>query len=605
MKKLVCIVFGICCSTLLWAQSVEEIKADRGMYLWGEGRGNTLKKADSEALSDLINQITTTIESDFTLLQEEKSESDYKETVKSVIRTYSNATLSNTERIVIENEPDARVFRYMKRSEIDKIFKARKNKILEYLANAETAEENLQIADALRYYYWSQTLLRSHPEGATIRYRDQKGEERLPATWIPLKINTIFSHLNIAISRIIPEGNFQTIELNILYNSQPVRNFDYTYWDGRDWSNIVSAKDGRGIAELPALADAAHLRIKGEYIFDGEATVDAELKDVINKLDVVPFRSCYIEAYKPDASSVPVQQQIVSGSNEQAGTGVVASFFKPAPDSERYLAVIKKVEKAVRERNYEGLKNYFTPEGYAIFNQLIRYGQARIVGTPDYRLVKCEEGIFCRSLPLSFHFENNNRTFVEDVVFDFSKDAKIQGLSFGLSQSALADIVSKKDWSERSRMILIRFLENYKTAYALKRLDYIESIFAEDALIIVGTVLKKQTVTERQVTINRPYIRYTRQTKEQYIKRLRSTFTSNEFINLRFADNVIRKSADKGEIYGVQIRQDYFSSNYGDSGYLFLLVDLNHPDKPIIHVRAWQPEKDPDFGLIDLPSFTF
>lgn len=154
-------------------------------------------------------------------------------------------------------------------------------------------------------------------------------------------------------------------------------------------------------------------------------------------------------------------------------------------------------------------------------------------------------------------------------------------------------------------MILIRFLENYKTAYALKRLDYIESIFAEDALIIVGTVLKKQTVTERQVTINRPYIRFTRQTKEQYIKRLRSTFASNEFINLRFADNVIRKSADKGEIYGVQIRQDYFSSNYGDSGYLFLMVDLNNPDKPIIHVRAWQPEKDPDFGLIDLPSFTF
>ena len=35
------------------------------------------------------------------------------------------------------------------------------------------------------------------------------------------------------------------------------------------------------------------------------------------------------------------------------------------------------------------------------------------------------------------------------------------------------------------------------------------------------------------------------------------------------------------------------------------MVDLNNPDKPIIHVRAWQPEKDPDFGLIDLPSFTF
>ena len=30
----------------------------------------------------------------------------------------------------------------------------------------------------------------------------------------------------------------------------------------------------------------------------------------------------------------------------------------------------------------------------------------------------------------------------------------------------------------------------------------------------------------------------------------------------------------KGEsIYSIQIKQDYYSSNYGDSGYLFLLVD--------------------------------
>ena len=346
MKKIIGIVLGICYSTLVWAQSVEQIKADRSTYLWGEGKGNTLKKADSEALSDLINQITTTIESDFTLLQEEKSESEYKETVKSVIRTYSNATLTNTERIVIENEPDARVFRYMKRSEIDKIFKARKNKILEYLANAETAEEHLQIADALRYYYWSQTLLRSHPEGAAIRYRDKDGEERLAATWIPLKINTLFSHLNITVSRVVPEGNFQTVELTILYNQQPVRNFDYTYWDGRDWSNIVSAKDGRGIAELPALADATHLRVKGEYIFDGEATVDAELKDVINRLDVVPFRSCYIEAYPTQQTSMVGQETVVTGSEEQSQPQAerVASFFKSVSDSERYLPVVKKVE---------------------------------------------------------------------------------------------------------------------------------------------------------------------------------------------------------------------------------------------------------------------
>lgn len=48
-----------------------------------------------------------------------------------------------------------------------------------------------------------------------------------------------------------------------------------------------------------------------------------------------------------------------------------------------------------------------------------------------------------------------------------------------------------KSWEEDSRICLIRFLEDYQTAYALKRLDYIESIFSDDAWIITGTVLKK------------------------------------------------------------------------------------------------------------------
>jgi hypothetical protein len=52
-----------------------------------------------------------------------------------------------------------------------------------------------------------------------------------------------------------------------------------------------------------------------------------------------------------------------------------------------------------------------------------------------------------------------------------------------------------------------------------------------------------------------------------------------------------------GETYGIQIAQDYYSSSYGDKGYLFLEVDINNPKQPIIKVRTWQPEKDPNFGL--------
>ena len=57
--------------------------------------------------------------------------------------------------------------------------------------------------------------------------------------------------------------------LNISYDGKPVSSFDYTYFDGMDWSNIYSAKDGLGVIELlPGMA-ADNLQIRCEYEFAG------------------------------------------------------------------------------------------------------------------------------------------------------------------------------------------------------------------------------------------------------------------------------------------------------------------------------------------------
>ena len=187
-------------------------------------------------------------------------------------------------------------------------------------------------------------------------------------------------------------------------------------------------------------------------------------------------------------------------------------------------------------------------------------------------------------------------------MFTLNKEGKIDCLSFGLNKPAVDDIMNQTSWNDTVRNVLINFLESYKTAYALKRYDYINSIFSDDALIITGSVLKHTASNEGQA-MSKQAVKYTRQTKSEYMKKLQHIFRSSEFINLRFADNQVRKSGVGGEIYGIQIKQDYFSSSYGDTGYLFLMVDLNNPKEPVIHVRTWQPEKDPDFGLIDLSHF--
>ena len=112
----------------------------------------------------------------------------------------------------------------------------------------------------------------------------------------------------------------------------------------------------------------------------------------------------------------------------------------------------------------------------------------------------------------------------------------------------------------RERFSYIRPRQTLRHNQSARRLDYIRSIFSNDALIITESVLKSSGTGER-VSRNKEKVKFTRHSK------------------------------------------DYFFSSYGDTGYLFLMIDLNQPQRPVIHVRTWQPEKDPDFGLIDLSFF--
>jgi hypothetical protein len=207
---------------------------------------------------------------------------------------------------------------------------------------------------------------------------------------------------------------------------------------------------------------------------------------------------------------------------------------------------------------------------------------------------------------MSFSFSRGvKKSFVEDIVFTFDASGQIESLAFGLDDIAAKDILTKQAWPETARMAIMEFLENYKTAFALERLDYIRTIFDDNAVIIVGKVatVAPNPMAENQLSYNNKVITRTRYTKEQYLRNLERCFASNEFVNIHFANNDVIKAGKGGEIYGIQIKQDYYSTNYGDTGYLFLLVDINEPKTPMIKVRTWQPEPDPVDGLYDMSHF--
>ena len=608
MRRIKCVLLCLfALSGVVCAQSVEAIKASEE-YLTGEGWGESLKAADNAALQDLISKISVSVESQFENIEEEITDQvsvDSRSACRSVVNTYSQATLQNTQRIVIENEPDAHVFRYVKRSEVDKIFESRRLKVFDMAGSAARAVEKGKVDDALRYYYWAYCLLQSIPNANGVV--DNAGH--VLTHWIPEQMDEVFD--GVKAYKVSEENG--VAEIRVLFKEQPVTSMDYTYFDGMDWSSLYGAKDGRGFVELRPGMTTENLKIKCEYEYSGEAHIDKEISTVVNVMKGKVFRNAYVMVEK-EASPQPLPKRDDAGIAEKEVTNSVMTMQSEntitmlAEDKViPYRESIEKVIAAIKSGNYVTAEECFTEDGKDMYRRLISYGNARVMGEPAYSFYTMGESeVTCRSVPMSFSFRNNGRKFVEDVTFTFNKEGKIDYLAFALDEKSTTDILQHAMWSEYARKILAEFLENYKTAYALKRLDYIRSIFDDNAVIITGKVVTRQANAQGEVGgeyLNNKYVQYTRQNKEQYMRNLERCFASNEYINIRFANNDIVKAGVGGEVYGIQIKQDYYSTNYGDTGYLFLMVDLNDPKKPIIKVRSWQPERDPDFGLIDLSHF--
>lgn len=91
------------------AQTISSIKSDPS-YIWGEGKGETIRLADQEALTELLNQIYVSLSNEVsTKIVNEQHGIEARSLVeyKNIMKTYSAATLSNTSRIITSEEPNA------------------------------------------------------------------------------------------------------------------------------------------------------------------------------------------------------------------------------------------------------------------------------------------------------------------------------------------------------------------------------------------------------------------------------------------------------------------------------------------------------------------
>lgn len=587
-------------------KEAERIESKPEIYIFGRGEAATEEEAVQNALGNIVRQISVSVSSSISSYEHEintdgkiDSRSDFKSTVNSWTQ---NIRLKGVQKLLLTDSSPYKVLCYLDKEAVDDMIATRTQLVTQHCRDAMRAEEELRLDDALKLFYRAYTTLQTLPDRESIM-RTINGQNRHLDNWIPIKMKEICQDVKLGIAKVEPREDGETyIEMTASYKGEPVRSVAVTWFDGTGRSGIHTLRDGTGILELQPGTKTNPLTLDIEYRFVEDSYVDRDLHDVIANFNgaglladapkkVLNSGKAVLKADKKETKAF--NEAIRASANEGIAFMEKSKIFEDA---------MADIVRAISRGNVSTAASRFSPRALEQFQSLLSQGKATLIGKAapgSYSFYPMGERVVCRSIPMSFSFDNGQRVFREDLVFTFTADGIVESLAFSLGSTAREDIIAKggEAWDDYTKMVLITFLENYRTAFALKDLNFIKSVFDENATIIVGGVRTTLNPT-RQGDImgmkSEKEYTYAKKSKDQYIKDLERCFASNSYVNLRFYGTDVEKMGMGGETFALQMKQDYTSQHYGDEGYLFLLVDFNNPDEPVIKIRTWQPERRPD-----------
>lgn len=203
-------------------------------------------------------------------------------------------------------------------------------------------------------------------------------------------------------------------------------------------------------------------------------------------------------------------------------------------------------------------------------------------------------GYQVRNIPLESLDEKGNPVYKE-MVIDLDDAGRITRVNKAIEANLYRKIMQSGSQVTdlRQRQIILNYVEDFRTSYEKKDIDFLEMVFSDDALIITGKVVQRKK-GERGIQM-KPEITYTKYSKQEYLNRLRThVFPNTRTIDVTFGTVEVVKHPSIEGYFGVLVRQGYksvFKSGaiYEDDGYLFMLWDFRDENRPQIHVRTWQP----------------
>lgn len=593
--------------TAVKAQSLSAVLGDEKMerYVWAIGYGTDIESADQDAINTLSsNSMERVVVSEGKMVDVNSTEgSTSTETFKQKSVGVSNLYLENMRREILPDENgQKRVLRYVTREDWDSRYERIKEKIERYKSDGDYTPE---IDDKLRNYVWAHILSKNYPK------KDLFFDNLSAEQWLLNKIDELLGDIEIKVTAIRKNKNDKInpndLYLDFIYNDEPISHLVFNYFDGTAYIDGQTVSNGQSMISVK--------RIDSTLAIEIDCTHTQLARQLDPNVHVLLQNPAFQSIYKGCRKEIAMQPKGVKASaTVDINSAKVVSAVKNDREAQlRTYAPIKEQVATAETQIYakilsdvtasfsklsspESIRKHFTDKAWREYQDIVVSGNPRLVGTPSYKFLKHDSLVICRSIPLKLKFKGNY-SFNENVVFRFgSASKKIVSVAYQLDND-IDSAILEKQWDDAARLTLLIFLEDYRTAYCLRDIEYINKVFSDDAYIIVGKVLEK---SKKRFDDN-PYdmpgmdekrVKYIKLSKGQYIKNLRQSFTSKEFVNIRFSEfDTDRGYGGKEGIYAVQMRQRYYSNNYADDGVLTLAIDMKSTDNPLVRVRIWHEQR--------------
>lgn len=307
------------------------------------------------------------------------------------------------------------------------------------------------------------------------------------------------------------------------------------------------------------------------------------MKRIILCLSIIACHMSYCAAYNP------VRLVVNSGTDnkelkakiENTVSGVMTEINR---SQEEGIAKLQLSEKQISKDAQQELNMLWQ-------NDRFRCVEEEIVE----RLLTTREGYQVRGIPLIVNAAGDGEELgYQEAVVNFDKEGIITSFYYTINPELYSKLRMTQMGDKRhevsdikDRMMILNYVEHFRTSYNQKDLKFLRQVFSDDALIITGKVIK---VRKTEMTPTGSKVIYTTQTKQQYLDNLSRAFRSNSYIKVNFDDVVIVEHPTIRGIYGVTVHQKWNTAHYSDEGYVFMVWDFRNPDAPQIHVRTWQPD---------------